>query len=68
MALTQASLSLKIQDEIDNFFTITEPDLAEAFADALAKAVVDELKANGESTPGTFSNSGGPITGVGGIN
>ncbi len=67
MALTQSSLSLKIQDEIDNFFTITEPDLASDFADAVAKAIVDEIQANAVIGPGSFSNSGGPITGAGTI-
>ncbi len=66
MPIAIASLSTKIQTEI-----IVErgaPDdssLLKKMADAIAKAVVDEFKTNGTVLPGSFTNSGGAVTGKG---
>jgi hypothetical protein len=63
MALTQSSLSSKIETEIKGKFG--NPDDAtvlKKFCDAVAKAVVDEIKANAVvSTTGTVIS--GPGTG-----
>lgn len=47
MALTQASLSTKLQTEIQNLLgTADDTVQLKKMTDAIAKAVVDEIKAN----------------------
>ena len=47
MALTQASLSTKIQVElIAEFGAAQDSSILKKFSDAIAKAVVDEIQAN----------------------
>ncbi len=62
MALTQAALATKIKDEIEANAgkSADDPTELDNFAQALAKAIVDELKANaqvvvaGGSSAGTY--------------
>ena len=61
MALTQASLSTKIQTEIVALYGIADDSSRlKQFADAIAKAIVDEIQANaqviipGGSSAGTY--------------
>lgn len=72
MGLTQASLSTKIQTEIVALYGVAnDASKLKDFADAIAKAVVDEIQANAvvtvtTSTPG--AQAGGttlPGTGTG---
>lgn len=64
MPLTQASLSTKIQTEIIALYGAADDSaLLKKFADAIAKAVVDEIQANALVTvPGVES---GPSTKTG---
>lgn len=61
MALTQASLSTKIQTEIINLYGVADDSaLLKKFADAIAKAVVDEIQANAVvNTTGTVTSGAG---------
>ena len=72
MGLTQSSLSTKIQTEIVSLYgAANDASKLKDFADAIAKAVVDEIQANAvvtvtTSTPG--AQAGGttlPGTGTG---
>lgn len=70
MPLTQASLSTKIQTElIAEFGAAADASMLKKFADAIAKAVIDEVTTNGVVTttlsvtgvtpgPGTAGGSG----------
>lgn len=66
MALTQASLATKIQAEIiAQFGAPADSSVLLKFANAIAKAVVDEIQANAVVT-GTVTSgagSGGAVTG-----
>lgn len=71
MALTQASLSSKIQAElVSKFGTAEDAAQLAKFADAVAKAVVDEIKINAviavTSVSGVTTGAGtsGPGTGT----
>lgn len=66
MPLTQASLSTKIQTEIINLYGVADDaSKLKDFADAIAKAVVDEIQANAVvNTTGTCTVSGGSSSGV----
>jgi len=68
MALTQASLSTKIQTEIIALYGVADDSaLLKKFADAIAKAVVDEIQANAVvsgTVTGGGSSSGSAITGT----
>lgn len=66
MALTQTSLSTKIQAEIINLYGVADNSARlKDFADAIAKAVVDEIQANavtttvvgGGSSAGTYTGT-----------
>lgn len=46
MALTESSLSTKLQTELDNLLTIVDSTQLQKFCDAIAKAVVDEVTTN----------------------
>lgn len=47
MALTQSSLATRIKDELENQKGApADPDRLDEFAQAIAKAVVDEIQAN----------------------
>jgi len=61
MALTQASLSSKIQAEIINLYGVADDSAKlKDFADAIAKAVVDEIQANAVvTTTGTVTSGPG---------
>jgi hypothetical protein len=61
MALTQASLSSKIQAEIVALYGVADdPSRLQDFADAIAKAVVDEIQANAVvSSTGTVTSGAG---------
>lgn len=70
MALTQASLSTKIQTEI--IALSGAPDdaaMLQKFANAIAKAVVDEIKSNAVVNPTALlaPQNAGPVTGTGTI-
>ena len=70
MAISNASLKTKIKTEIIALYGA--PDDAgrlDQFAEAVAKAVIDELKTNGSILPGTFiaPDGGGAVTGLGQI-
>lgn len=59
MALTQASLSTKIQTEIIALYGPADnAALLKQFADALAKAIVDEIQANAEVVVSGGSSAG----------
>lgn len=66
MALTQASLATKIQAEIiAQFGAPADASTLLKFANAIAKAVIDEIQANGK-VPGaglTAPGGGGAVTG-----
>ena len=63
MALTQASLSSKIQTEIIALYGAPDDSSRlKEFADAIAKAVVDEIQENAE-VAGTANVSGGSSAG-----
>jgi hypothetical protein len=65
--LTQASLSTKIQTEIVALYGAADNSaLLKKFADAVAKAVVDEIQANALVTGTVISGagSGGAVTGT----
>ena len=68
MALTQASLSTKIQTEIVALYGIADDSsLLKKFADAIAQAVVDEIQANAVvsgTVTGGGSSSGSAISGT----
>ncbi len=66
MALTIASLSLNIEDELKNVFgTPSDAQRLEDFADALAKAIIDELTTNAVIPAGALLDSvGQPVTGT----
>jgi len=68
MALTQASLSTKIQTEIIALYGAADDSaLLKKFADAIAKAVVDEIQANAVvvgTVTGGGSSSGSAIGGT----
>lgn len=60
MALTQASLSTKIQTElIAQFGAAADASTLTKFANAVAKAVVDEIKANAVVTASGPDPQGG---------
>lgn len=60
MALTQASLATKIQTEIiAQFGAPDDAGILQKFADAIAKAVVDEIQANAEVTASGPDPQGG---------
>jgi len=67
MPLTKAALSTKIQTEIIAVFgAADDASKMKDFADALAKAIVDEIKANALVT-GTVTSgagAGGTVTGT----
>lgn len=67
MALTQASLATKIQAEIiAQFGAPADAGTLQKFANAIAKAVVDEIQANAIVT-GTVTSgmgAGGAVTGT----
>ncbi len=69
MPLTQASLSTKIQTEIVAIYGAADDSAKlKDFADAIAKAVVDEIKANAVVTTtvtGTLPTGTGPAAGTG---
>ena len=68
MALTKASLSTKIQTEIVALYGVADNSaLLKQFADAVAKAVVDEIQANAvvNTVVGGVTVGGGSTTGVG---
>jgi len=68
MALTQASLSTKIQTEIIALYGVADNSARlKDFADAIAKAVVDEIQANAVvngTVTGGGSSSGSAIEGT----
>lgn len=61
MALTQASLATKIQTEIvAEFGAPDDSSILQKFANAIAKAVVDEIQANAVvNTTGTVTSGAG---------
>jgi hypothetical protein len=67
MALTQASLSGKIQAEIQSLYgTPADGAKLKNFCDAIAKAVVDEIQQNAQVS-GTVTSgvgAGGSVTGT----
>jgi len=70
MALTLASLSTKIQTEIVALYGVADSSARlKNFADAIAKAVVDEIQANAVvSSTGTVTSgiaSGDPVVTTG---
>ena len=70
MALTQASLSTKIQTEIVALYGVADNAARlKDFADAIAKAVVDEIQANAVVLPTALNapGGGGAVTGTGTI-
>ncbi len=58
MALTQGSLSAKLQAELTILLDIVNADTLEIFCDAVSKAVVDEIQANAQATGTTAVTSG----------
>ena len=68
MAMSQATLSTKIQTEIIALYGAADDSaLLKKFADAIAKAVVDEIQANAEvngTVTGGGSSSGSAIAGT----
>lgn len=70
MAITSASLAAKLETEIKGVFGNPEdPARLTSFCQAVAKAVVDEIKTNAEVNPGTLTapQNAGPVTGKGTI-
>jgi len=70
MALTQASLATKIQTEIiAQFGAASDAGILNKFCQAIAKAVVDEIKANAVVNPTALvaPQNAGPVTGTGTI-
>lgn len=70
MALTQASLSTKIKAEIQaQYGAPADAGKLQKFADAIAKAVVDEIHANAIVLPTALlaPQNAGPVTGTGTI-
>lgn len=66
MAISQSSLSSKIQTEIVNLYGIADDaQRLQDFADAIAKAIVDEIQQNAEVLPGSFQADGNAVTGIG---
>ena len=63
MPLTKASLSTKLQTELQGIFgTADDAVQLKKVTDAIAKAVVDEIQQNGTAT-GTCAVSGGSSAG-----
>ena len=59
MALSQASLSTKIQTEIIALYGVADDSaLLKKFADAMAKAIVDEITQNAEVPVSGGSSAG----------
>lgn len=66
MAMTNAGLGTAIKTELEAVVgDLQNPDELEKFATAIAKAVVEYIQGNAVVGPGSFSNSGGPVTGSG---
>jgi hypothetical protein len=66
VALTQASLSTKIQTEIiAEFGAPDDAGILAKFADAIAKAVVDEIQANAVVTATGADPQGGTVNSTG---
>lgn len=66
MALTVNSLALNIEDELKNVFgTPVNAQSLEDFADAIAKAIIDELITNAVIPAGALLDStSSPVTGT----
>lgn len=66
MALTESSLSTKIQTElISEFGAAADASTLKKFADAIARAVIEEFTTNAEVTSSGATESGtpgGPLT------
>lgn len=68
MALTQASLATKIQTEIiSQFGAASDASILLKFANAIAKAVVDEIKNNAVVNTTGADPQGGSVTSTGTI-
>ena len=68
MALTQASLSTKLQAEIQTLYGVADDAaLLKKFCDAVAKAVVDEIQQNAEvaTTVNNVQSGAGTANGTG---
>ena len=66
MPLTQAALATKIKDNLETEIgnVADDPNQMDKFAQAIAKAVIDEIQANAVvSTTGTATVSGGSSAG-----
>lgn len=68
MALNIDTLAGLMKSEIEGCFgPADDQERLECFCNALSKAIIDHVKAAAEVQPGSFSNSGGAVTGVGTI-
>jgi hypothetical protein len=67
MALTQSSLSGKLQTELSNVFTIVDNDVLVQVCDAIAQAIVDEIQQNAVVNTSVANVQGGASvrTGIG---
>jgi hypothetical protein len=64
MALTQASLANKIKSELQAYFSTLDASWLDQFAQALAKAVVDEIKSNAVVTVNGVQSGGSTANGT----
>lgn len=67
MATSKPSLKARIIAELQAFFNIVDANELDKMAEALANAVIDEIKLNAICQPGTFAAGGDAVTGEGDV-
>lgn len=72
MALSGSALAALIKQKIEALSNFPTAGQSPVVADdrallALAEAIVEHIQMDATVLPGTFSNTGGPVTGVGSV-
>ncbi len=67
MAMNGADMGAAVAAAIKGVNPDADTSFLEDYWEPICTAIVTYMTANAVITPGTFSNSGGPVTGTGGI-